>query len=195
MNMDAFENVVAAILQRQGYWTLTSVKVELTKVEKRAIERHSTPRWELDIVAYSGRENELLVVECKSFLDSPGVECGAFDGTKPAKAKRYKLFCDDTLRRVVLRRLQRQLVKVGFCARNPKVKLCLAAGKIRGDEDWLRSYFERKGWVLYGPGYIYKELTKLCDEGYENSVAAIVTKILLRSKKPNHSKPVVDAAG
>ena len=33
--MDAFETVIASILQRQGYWTLTSVKVELTKAEKR----------------------------------------------------------------------------------------------------------------------------------------------------------------
>ena len=48
--MDAFENVIASILQRRGYWTMTSVKVELTKAEKRAIGRPSAPRWELDIV-------------------------------------------------------------------------------------------------------------------------------------------------
>ena len=65
--MDAFETVVAAILQRQGYWTLTSVKVGLTKEEKREIGRHSSPRWELDVVAYRGRDNSIKVVECKSF--------------------------------------------------------------------------------------------------------------------------------
>ena len=32
--MDSFETVVAAILQRKGYWTQTSVKVDLTKAEK-----------------------------------------------------------------------------------------------------------------------------------------------------------------
>src|SRR5262245_13284801 len=181
--MDAFENVIATILQRRGYWTLINVKVDLSKVEKRAIKRHSTPRWELDIVAYSGRDNELLVVECKSFLDSPGVECGAFDGSKPAKEHRYKLFCDATLRRVVLQRLRRQLVKAGFCARKPKVKLCLAAGKIRGDEVWLRSHFKGKGWKLFGPKDIYDDLNELRDAGYENSVAAVVAKILLRSRK------------
>ena len=79
--MDAFETVVASILQRQGYWTLTSVKVELTKAEKVKIGRHSSPRWELDVVAYRGKGNEVLAVECKSFLDSPGVECSAFDGS------------------------------------------------------------------------------------------------------------------
>ena len=50
--MDAFETVIASILQRQGYWTLTRVKVELTKAEKRSIQIPSSPRWELDIVGY-----------------------------------------------------------------------------------------------------------------------------------------------
>ncbi len=181
--MDAFETVVASILQRQGYWTLTSVKVELTKTEKCTIGRPSSPRWELDIVAYSGRENELLVVECKSFLDSPGVECSAFTGKNPMAAKRYKLFCDSTLRKVVLRRLERQLVAAGFCARRPTVRLCLAAGKIRGDESWLRTYFEGKGWVLWGPEYIRRELKGLRDSGYEDTVAAVVAKLLLRDDK------------
>src|SRR4051794_22034801 len=35
-------------------------------VTRREIGRPSSPRWELDIVAYSGRDNLLLVLECKS---------------------------------------------------------------------------------------------------------------------------------
>jgi len=42
-------------------------------ITRREIGRPSSPRWELDIVAYSGRDNLLLVVECKSRLDSQGV--------------------------------------------------------------------------------------------------------------------------
>lgn len=192
--MDAFENVVAAILQRQGYWTLTSVKVELTKEEKRAIGRHSAPRWELDIVAYRGRDHELRVVECKSFLDSPGVECAAFDGSNRAAASRYKLFCDSILRRVVLRRLIRQLVSQGFCPAKPRVTLCLAAGKIRGEESWLQTHFKRNGWTLLGPEVIRAELKKLRDIGYENSVAAVVAKLLLRDGKRVGGPRGVDAA-
>lgn len=179
--MDSFEAVVAAILQRQGYWTLTSVKVELTKEEKREIGRHSSPRWELDVVAYRGRGNEIRVVECKSFLDSPGVECGAFDGSNRKAEKRYKLFCEDALREVVLRRLAEQLVSAGSCAKNPTITLCLAAGKIRGSESTLRSHFENRGWLLLGPSYIQQELTKLRHSGYENDVATVVTKLLLRN--------------
>jgi hypothetical protein len=49
--MDAFEQVVSEILWLEGNWVRQSVKVELTKEEKRAIGRPSSPRWELDIVA------------------------------------------------------------------------------------------------------------------------------------------------
>ena len=73
--MDAFEQLVSEILWMEGYWVRTSVKVELTKEEKRLIGRHSSPRWELDIcmMAYKGGENLLRVVECKSYIDSTGV--------------------------------------------------------------------------------------------------------------------------
>jgi hypothetical protein len=44
--MDAFENVVSMLLRHAGYWTMTSVKVRLTKAEKRRIGTHTMPRWE-----------------------------------------------------------------------------------------------------------------------------------------------------
>ena len=77
----------------------------------------------------------------------------------------------------MLRRLEKQLVDDGFCPPGPSVKLCLAAGKIRGDEAWLKNYFDNKGWVLWGPAYIREELRALRDAGYENTVAAVVTKL------------------
>jgi hypothetical protein len=90
--VDAFEQLVSEILWMDGYWVRTSVKIVLTKEEKCRIGRHSSPRWELDIVAYSGRDNLLRVVECKSYLDSVGVRASAFDGSRADHAKRYKLF-------------------------------------------------------------------------------------------------------
>jgi hypothetical protein len=65
--VDAFESLVSMLLRRQGYWTAQSVKVGLTKAEKRLIGRHSSPRWEIDLVAYKGSTNALLAVECKSY--------------------------------------------------------------------------------------------------------------------------------
>ena len=114
--MDAFEQVVSEILWLEGNWVRQSVKVELTKEEKRAIGRPSSPRWELDIVAYRGRDNLLRVVECKSYLDSRGVALRAFDGKDDAAAQRFKLFADEGLRNVVFNRLAQQLVDSGACA-------------------------------------------------------------------------------
>src|SRR4051812_37193485 len=132
--MDSFEAVIAAILQRRGYWTQTSVKVELTKEEKVAVGRPSSPRWELDVVGYRGASNELLVLECKSYLDSTGVSCATFEGKNIPNQTRYKLFFDEELRRVVLSRLSEQLVAAGFCTPRPNIALGLAAGKVYGNE-------------------------------------------------------------
>ncbi|HOS46726.1 MAG TPA: hypothetical protein PLQ69_09640, partial [Paludibacter sp.] len=94
--MDSFESIVRTIFENKGYWVKTSFKVNLTKEEKRIIGRPSSPRWELDIVAFKGGDKEILVIECKSYLDSFGVKA---DGLRDGKDKeRYKLFNDKILR-------------------------------------------------------------------------------------------------
>jgi hypothetical protein len=133
--MDAFEQVASEILWMSGFWVRTSVKVELTKEEKRLIGRHSSPRWELDIVGHSGRENLLRVVECKSFLDSTGVKACAFDGSDPEEAKRYKPFNEPELRRIVFNRPCLQFTAAGAYREAPQVRLSLACGKIKNDRD------------------------------------------------------------
>ena len=188
--MDSFEAVVAAILQRQGYWTQISVKVELTPAEKRAINRPSSPRWELDVVAYSGKTNKLLVIECKSYLDSSGVHCATFEGDTHKDADRFKLFFDLSLRQTVLGRLVAQYEALGFCAARPDLKFGLAAGKVAGDETRLQKSLEKKEFYFLGPTRLREELAKLGapEFGYENSVAATVAKILLRTGKTSTTK-------
>ena len=78
--MDSFESLVALLFERDGYWTKTSFKVELTKEDKEKIGLKTTPRWELDILAYKAKDNSLRVIECKSFLDSSGVSMKGFVG-------------------------------------------------------------------------------------------------------------------
>jgi hypothetical protein len=181
--MDSFEQVVATILDRAGYWVRTSVKVNLTREDKLAISRPSAPRWEIDVVAYGGRDNELLVVECKSYLDSAGVRAASFDGPKAAEETRYKLFSDETLRRVVLSRLETQLVEQGFCPPGTKARLCLAAGNIHGDPAPLRAFFAANDWKLFERRWLISGLEALATESYENSIASVVAKLLLRDAR------------
>jgi hypothetical protein len=180
--MEAFEQLVSEILWMDGFWVRTSVKVDLTREEKRLIGRHSSPRWELDIVAYSGRKNLLRVVECKSFIDSVGVRASGFDGSKPEEAKRYKLFNEPELRRVVFNRLCLQLTDCGACRKAAQVRLALACGKIRNETDRkaIRAHFDAQGWELWDEPWLRERLRRMAKKGYENQVSAVVSKLLVR---------------
>jgi hypothetical protein len=182
--LDAFEQLVSEILWMEGYWVKTSVKVELTKEEKRLIGRHSSPRWELDIVAYNGRDNVLQVVECKSYFDSVGVRASAFDGSSTEHAKRYKLFTEPELRRIVFNRLCLQLAQAGACRDAPAVRLSLACGKVRNETDRaaIRKHFTAQGWELWDEAWLRERLQRMAQQGYENQVSAVVAKLLLRGK-------------
>ena len=178
--MDSFESIVRTIFENKGYWVKTSFKVDLTKEEKLRIGRPTSPRWELDVVAYKGGNNEILVIECKSYLDSGGVRANSL---KEGKGKeRYKLFNGRTLRRVIFARLIAQLTESGSCPKNTPVKLCLAAGKVatKKDREELSVYFKLKGWGFYSDEWIKNELVKLSTSGYENEVAIVTTKLLTK---------------
>jgi hypothetical protein len=182
--VDAFEKVVAEILWAEGYWVRTSVRVDLTKEQKVRIGRPSSPRWELDVVAYRGRDNLLQVVECKSYLDSGGVSISAFNGSNERFAKCFKLFADHALRGEVLGSLCDQLAASGACAVTPKVQLGLACGKIASPASRaeLRKFFDQQGWQLWDAEWLQDRLRAMASRGYENEVSAVVAKLLLRSK-------------
>ncbi len=182
--MDAFESLMATLLEREGYWVRNSFKVELTKGEKRAIDRPSAARWELDLVAYNARDNKILVIECKSYFDSPGVNMKYFGREKTVYTNRMKLFNNKKLKRIVLARMRKQMVKDGLCKESSKVQLCLATGKISSDSERekVNALFIKKGWKLYDDVWIAEKVKAFASLGYENDVAAVVAKIILKNK-------------
>jgi hypothetical protein len=180
--MDAFEQLVSEILWIDGYWARTSVKVELTREEKREIKRHSSPRWELDVVAYRGSDNILRVAECKSFLDSIGVQQTGFDSSTD-DSKRYKLFNEPDLRRVIFNRLRQQFAESGACRPDAEVRLALVCGKIKeSSRSWLREHFQRQDWDLWDEVWLKEKLQRMSKQSYENQVSTVVSKLLLRGK-------------
>jgi hypothetical protein len=180
--MHAFEELVAALLQRSGYWVSASVKVELTKQEKNEIGRPSSPRWELDLVGYHAAKNEVLILECKSYLDSTGVSLSDLSNPNARYATRYKLFTEPDLYRVVAARLVSQFLERGACLPNPTVRLGLAVGRLAANTTSadLKSFFDSRGWMLWDPNLIVSGIRKLADDGYDNSTASMVAKLLLR---------------
>ena len=182
--MDAFESLVTSLLERQGFWVRSSFKVELTKEEKKQVGRPTSPRWEIDVVAYKGGSNELFAIECKSYLDSRGVSISAFNGADKRFASRFKLFTEPLLREVVLNRLVAQLQERKAIAKRPRVKLCLVAGKIASENDrtQLKDHFNKNGWVFWDKEWLKHSLESAAEGGYENDIADVVAKILKRNK-------------
>ena len=180
--MNAFESLVATLLRNQGFWVYPSFRVELTREDKLAINRHSNARWEIDLIAYRPAGNLLRAVECKSYLDSIGVTYADLAGGR--YATRYKLFTEQGLWTVVKARLVSQLEQAGMCNPSPKVELCLATGKVAREEDRpkLCQLAESGGWTLLDDEWLVRSVESLAARGYEEEVATIVAKLLVRSK-------------
>ena len=178
--MNSFESVISSILQSDGYWTQTNYKVDLSPEQKAEIGRPTTPRWDLDVIAYQPGSNTLLVVECKSFLDSGGVSFRGFD-PETGGTSRYKLFNDQVLRRVITEQFVCQLERKNLIFKNPTLQLCLAAGNIQdSSKEPIQSHFDKMGWRLLDIKWILKRLDGIATAGYDDSTVSIVAKLLAR---------------
>ena len=137
------------------------------------------------MVAYRPADNLLYVVECKSYLDSRGVHLAGL----LKKGGRYKLFSEATTRRIVFNRLVKQLSAAKSIRPAPEVQLCLAAGKmVRSDEQKIRQHFEKKGWLLLDRDWICTHLQSMADDGYDNAVATVTAKLLLRKQSSRRAR-------
>jgi hypothetical protein len=181
--MNAFEQIAAHFFEAQGYWTRVGLKIAVSKEEKRNIGNPSMPRPEVDVVAFKPGINELLIIECKSYLDSAGVRVESFVGDDSVHKDRLKLFNRDGLRELLTSKLLAQLRQEGLLlSSDPSIRFGLVAGKIKaGDEPQLREIFNTKGWLLITPGDLANGLRKFADRGYEDDVATMIVKILERN--------------
>lgn len=183
--MDAFERIVGQVLLEEGFWVEHSVKVELTHAEKAAIQSPSTPRPEIDLVAYNVRENRLYLIEAKSFLDSHGVNIKeVICEDKPRQAGRYKIFTSKTYRDVVMSRLREMMLESGKINSDTELTIGLVAGNVyRNQEEELSKEFVERGWFFRGPTQLFTVIESLVLKGYENNEVTIAAKIIFRGLK------------
>ena len=183
--MNAFEQIVSGLFRGKGYWTIVGYWVELTKAEKVRIGKPSMPRPELDILAYKGSINELIWIECKSFLDSQGVRFSSFTNPDDPGYERYKVFNYQEYRDVITDAIKRQATKTGLTQPEPKIKYCLVAGKTHSDKDrnQIAAKFGSQGWLFYDETWLASEFDDFAKYSYEDDVAMIVAKILNRKSK------------
>ena len=177
--MNAFENIVALFLEESGYWVGQSVKVYISREDKRNIGLPSMPRPEIDLVALNVKENILLLLEVKSFLDSYGVKFSSFSDENEKEKKRYRLLTDKVYQRIVTEALVRDYAKNGLITESVSIRYALAAGKIYSkDEDKIKDHFEKHGWILISPDEIKEKIRGLANKGWEDNVIIMTTKLL-----------------
>lgn len=179
--MDYFEEVACKILEQDGYWIRRSFKVELTKEEKAKVGKPSTPRPEIDILAFDYTKNLVILVEAKSYLDSLGVKYESLSARHTVSEGRYKLFTCKKYRDVVISRLREQLIDLGMAKPGTKFTLGLVAGRVQQAKDReIEALFFNNGWLFWSPAEVRERVAGLAHIGYENHPAVITAKILLR---------------
>lgn len=178
--MDAFEYIVATILQEEGNWIRTNFKIRLEKAEKAALGKPSLPRPDIDILAYRPGEGTVSWVECKSLLDSPGLKFSEFKLSGIDSTARFAVFGNRLYRKIVSRRLILQLEADGLLRGHPRIQYCLAAGHIASDADRRKfhSYFARRGWLLLDEDWIRSRLWRLSGAAYQNEIVTMTAKLV-----------------
>ncbi len=179
--MDYFESIIKTLLENEGYWTRQSFKINVTKEEKRLIGKPTIPRPEIDLIAYKPEENEILVIEVKSYLDSTGVNLSHLQKEYKIPEGRFKLFTCQNYREIVFQRLIKDLLNEGLIQKELPARLGLVAGNVHKNiEQEMKTYFKDSDIFFWGPSDIKAKIEALAEKGYENEPTVIAAKILLR---------------
>ena len=184
--MDAFETIVCSVMREKGYWVERNVKVKISPKEKEALGKPTMPTPEIDIVAYNPRRSELLLIECKSFLDSSGVKYNDVVGKSCSKrnASRYKLLNNPDYQKVISDRLIGYLLEKGMINQPVNQTIFgLAAGKVYETKrsnncKKLRNYLEGRDHFYLSPVQVRAYLNGLTNHVYKNDVVNLTVKIL-----------------
>ena len=205
--MEAFESLCEILLRQVGYWVIPGIYVGLSQHDKDSLDEtialpslgqrvfKSFPRTQLDLVAYKPAKNELLIIECKSFLDSSGIATGSFPYFRSAavnqpaskkevgRFKQYKLFQHPEYFAAVSKQLISNLTSMGMLSQTsvPSVHLMLACGRLAdASSTQIRNEFRIRGWRFAGPRIIVRGLSRLRNLGYHNDPIVMTAKLLLR---------------
>lgn len=180
--MNAFEDIVAYYFEEEGYWVRQSVKVNISKENKKFLGLPSMPRPEIDLVAFKVKGNTLLLIEAKSYLDSSGVRFDDVTGENQDAAKRYRLFTNPRFREIVTKKVQEDYLEQGLINAGTRINYALAAGNVyANDEARIQDYFQKNGWLFVSPQQIKEKIKKLAAKGWEDSLITITAKLILKN--------------
>lgn len=179
--MDYFEDMVRTLIEQEWGWVRQSVRINLTKKQKRQLGKPSMPRPEVDLLAFDQDHNRILVLEVKSYLDSNGISYSELQKEHKVAEGRYKIFTCRKYREMLLNCLRLQMLEARFANNETTYMLGLISGKIHKNMDEeIADMFEKRGWLFWGPEEIKRRVKKLSELGYANNPYVITTKVLTR---------------
>ncbi len=179
--MNAFEHIVELYLQEKNYWTRHSVKVELTKADRAKLKLPTTPRAEIDLVAYNPVSDVLVLIEVKSYFDNPGLTIGELNGTDKNNANRCKLLNNKLFQKVVTDRLVEDFLNRKLIKKSTEIKYALAVGKVQQKSlTAVKAYLtknKKKKYLYFDPSDIKQTIKNLAEKGWEDNIIIVTAKI------------------
>jgi len=150
--IDKFENIVTTLLEEEGFWVRHKFKVSVSLEEKKQIGKQSSPKPEIDMLAFNLRANEVLALDVKAYLDSPGAKLSLLQEVHEVPTGRFKLFTSERYRSLVLARLLQDLISLGMANAETKVRLGMIAGKVnQGQSEAIRAHMQEHDWLFWSP--------------------------------------------
>ncbi|MCV2350233.1 hypothetical protein [Paucibacter sp. Y2R2-4] len=166
MMIEKFENIVATLLEEEGFWVRRGFKVNVSLEEKKQIGKQSSPRPEIDMLAFHLGRNEVLALDVKAYLDTPGVKLAQLQEEHEVPAGRYKLFTSERYRQIVLTRLKQDLIGLGMANAETQVLLGMVAGKVnQGQSEAIREHMNERAWMFWSPDDVKARVAKRQQQG------------------------------
>ncbi|WP_310384775.1 hypothetical protein [Roseateles sp.] len=150
--IDKFDNIVTTLLEEEGFWVRHKFKVSVSLEEKKQIGKQSAPKPEIDMLAFNMGTNEVMALDVKAYLDSPGAKLSLLQEEHDVPAGRFKLFTSERYRSLVLARLLQDLIALGMANLETKVRLGMIAGKVnQGQSEAIRAHMLEHDWLFWSP--------------------------------------------
>lgn len=175
--MHAFEEIIRAMLETDGWWVVGDYRVDFSVQDKRDIGNPYTPGPGIDLLAYQPVDNRVAVIECKSLRDGLN-NAEDFQGKYRS---RYRLFTDTDYQRMLLRRLHDQFDRDRMVRPGVAYELWLIARyvspRLRPDLNALFAEPHDPPWVLHGQEWLRDRLPRILSKANPDDAAVYAFQI------------------
>lgn len=168
---EAFEEVVATLLENCGYWVKRNVKLRVPAARALGFGNSA---FELDIVACRHSDPfEVLIVECKAYGRSGGVDWQTFSPPQNHHHRhRYRLFWSPDLRNQITHLLQTN----GIIPAAEPVYCLASAATVAASHPQISSYLREREMRLLDRAWVSDQLVALGENPvYQNNIVACMS--------------------